>query len=220
EERRRLARDLHDDTAQALVALARGLDTLAGRRAGEGVLSGRDQRFVDELGVLAKRSLQSIRRACQNLRPSVLDDLGLAAALESLVTSVALSDLASGTHCVYISIGPPAPACAPEIEVTVYRIAQEAVSNALRHAHASAMEVHFGCQGDALYLCVRDDGRGFVPATAARGEMCGSEAHLGLLGMRERAALIGATLRVNSAPGAGTVVELRLPLRVDGVRVS
>src|SRR5262249_19578343 len=89
EERRRLARQLHDDAAQALIALARGLDALAARRGEDGALAARDRQFVDDLGRLAKRSLESIRRACQNLRPSVLDDLGLAPALESLVASAA-----------------------------------------------------------------------------------------------------------------------------------
>lgn len=218
EERRRLARELHDDTAQTLIALSRGLDTLAARRAGDLALPPRDQQFIDELGALAKRSLESIRRACQNLRPSVLDDLGLAAALESLVAS----SNSPGTRCTFTQEGATPPACAPEVEVIVYRIAQEALANALRHAHARQVTLHFACWPDALRLRVSDDGCGFDPSPAEAGSPptpaessargLGGASHLGLLGMRERAALIGATLQVHGAPGAGTVVELHVPL--------
>ncbi len=86
EERRRLSRELHDDTAQTLVALSRGLDALSSRRPDQ-LVAEHDTRFIAELGDLAKRSLDSIRRACQDLRPSVLDDLGLAPALASLASS-------------------------------------------------------------------------------------------------------------------------------------
>lgn len=212
EERRRLARELHDDTAQTLVALSRGLDTLATRPA-DPPLSSRDRHFLEELGSLAKRSLESIRRACQNLRPSVLDDLGLAPALESLVTSLG----ADGLRCVYTQTGEPRP-CPPEIEVTIYRIAQEAISNALRHAGATHLAVELGYSANSLRLVVRDDGRGFdtlagSSGVRAYGDQRGPEAstHLGLLGMRERAALIGAELEVASVPGEGTTVTLRVP---------
>jgi signal transduction histidine kinase len=213
EERRRLARELHDDTAQALVALSRGIDAL-GTRPVDPPLLPQDRKFLEELGQLTKRTLDGIRRACQNLRPSVLDDLGLAAALDSLVSAM----VAQGLPCSYTQAGEPRP-CAPEVEVTVYRIAQEALSNALRHACASAVAVELSYSADTLRLVVRDDGVGFDASQDLRGVRAstgakGSEnsSHLGLLGMRERAALIGATLDVASAPGKGTVVRLRAPL--------
>jgi signal transduction histidine kinase len=221
EERRRLARELHDDTAQALVALSRGIDALATRPV-DPPLSSRDARFLEELGHLAKRTLDGIRRACQNLRPSVLDDLGLAAALESLVSSM----VAQGMPCSYVQMGEPPP-CAPEVEVTVYRIAQEALSNALRHAQATAVAVELSYTADTLLLVVRDNGAGFDAAQHQRGlRMAAGEdepedgSHLGLLGMRERAALIGARLDVASRPGHGTTVTLHAPLRAKGSRLA
>lgn len=212
EERRRLSRELHDDTAQALIALSRGLDALATRPV-DPPLSPRDRDFLTELGHLAKRTLDGIRRACQNLRPSVLDDLGLAAALESLASSLS----AQGVPCDYTRSGEPR-ALAPEVEVTVYRIAQEAVSNALRHAEADHVTISLSYAPDALRLVVRDDGRGFdvsrhaLPARSSPEAVSPvNAAGLGLLGMRERAALIGATLDLSSAPGEGTVVTILVP---------
>ncbi|HEX6819668.1 MAG TPA: sensor histidine kinase [Ktedonobacterales bacterium] len=212
EERRRLSRELHDDTAQALIALSRGLDALASRPA-DPPLSARDSHFLAELGSLAKRTLEGIRRACQNLRPSVLDDLGLAAALESLASSLGKQ----GVRCEYIESG-EAYSSAPEVEVTVYRIAQEAVSNALRHAQAAHVTISLTYTSEALELVVRDDGRGFdtLRQEAARPAAAdgGSEnsSGLGLLGMRERAALIGAALDVVSMPGQGTAVRVSVPV--------
>jgi signal transduction histidine kinase len=212
EERRRLARELHDDTAQALIALTRGLDAMATRLV-EPPLPRDDRRFLEELGQLATHTLDGIRRACQNLRPSVLDDLGLAAALESLVGSMG----AQGLPCRYEQVGEPLT-CAPEVEVTLYRIAQEALSNALRHARASAVVVELTYAADALRLVVRDNGRGFGATPQPRMAYSpdtdeGAERpHLGLMGMRERAALIGATLTVASRPGIGTTVVLLVPL--------
>ena len=214
DERRRLARELHDDTAQALIALSRGLDALAARHVDPPLSSG-DARFVGELGELAKRTLDGVRRACQDLRPSVLDDLGLPAALESL----AQSETTRGTECVFQQSG-ECRICPPEVEVTIYRIAQEALSNARRHASAGATSLELAYRPHSLDLRVRDDGRGFDPdslmheqsSTASSDE---PRAGLGLLGMRERASLIGAHLFVQSEIGKGTTVFLSVPLDDD-----
>jgi signal transduction histidine kinase len=213
EERRRLARELHDDTAQALVALSRGLDALATRQV-DPPLPREDRRFLEELGSLAKRTLDGIRRACQNLRPSVLDDLGLAAALESLVTAMS----AQGLRCAYTQTGEARP-CKPEVEVTVYRIAQEALSNALRHARARLVTVELAYGASALSLVVQDDGCGFDPSAMLKaaqpmtsGDGRSGSTHLGLLGMRERAALIGASLDIKSTPNTGTRIAVQVPL--------
>jgi signal transduction histidine kinase len=212
EERRRLARELHDDTAQALIALSRGLDTLSSRRGGSPPVE--DTRFVEELGQLAKRSLESIRRACQDLRPSVLDDLGLSAALESLASSMTQR----GLPCTYSLRGDPS-FCQPEIEVTVYRIAQEALTNALRHADASQTTMELSYGSDSLELRIEDNGHGFDPEKATRGARAPvrpdepePRSGLGLLGMRERAALIGASLDISSSPQRGTTIALAVPL--------
>jgi signal transduction histidine kinase len=209
DERRRLARELHDDTAQALIALSRGLDTLASRRV-EPPLSSIDVRFSEELGDLAKRTLESVRRACQDLRPSVLDDLGLSAALESL----AHSESNRGPECTFQQHGEYA-ACAPEVEVTIYRVAQESLANARKHAQATATSLDLYYALDSIRLRVSDDGAGFdLQGLLENGATSETELRpgLGLLGMRERAALIRAHLTISSAPHAGTTIVLSVPL--------
>ncbi|HLZ22753.1 MAG TPA: sensor histidine kinase [Ktedonobacterales bacterium] len=215
DERRRLARELHDDTAQALIALSRGLDALAARQV-DPPLSSRDAHFVGELGALSKRTLDGVRRACQDLRPSVLDDLGLPAALESLAHSMTMR----GMECAFHQTG-ESRSYAMEVEVTVFRIAQEALANAHQHAdaHTATLDVVYRPHG--LDLHIMDDGRGFDysaqvrnHANATMGAM-ESRPGLGLLGMRERASLIGAHLTVESEIGSGTTVALTVPLDGD-----
>lgn len=211
DERRRLARELHDDTAQALIALSRGLDALATGREGSSATAS-TARYVTDLSELAKRTLDGVRRACQDLRPSVLDDLGLPAALESLAHSVTRR----GLPCEFSLTGDASPA-APVVEVTLYRIAQEALSNARQHAQASvaSLDVVYASQGITLHI--KDNGCGFDYERQVRvhGESSGDvqdvRPGLGLMGMRERAALIHATLDVNSAPGSGTSITLFAP---------
>ena len=212
DERRRLARELHDDTAQALIALSRGLDALADRHINP-VNAPEDVHFVEQLVDLNQRTLDSVRRACQDLRPSVLDDLGLSAALESLASSMT----ERGMPCAFEQLGTAQP-YPPEVEVAVYRIAQEALSNALRHSQPKQAKIELCYRADKLCLTVSDDGRGFdVSATLAQapgGASRSSESNgsgLGLLGMRERAMLISATLDIQSAPGAGTRITLEAP---------
>ena len=216
DERRRLARDLHDDTAQALIALSRGLDALANRHINP-VSSPEDVNFLDKLVDLTQRTLESVRRACQDLRPSVLDDLGLAAALESLASAMT----ERGLSCSYQEQGSAQP-YPPEVEVAVYRIAQEALSNALRHAEPKHAKIELRYRPDGLRLMVWDDGKGFdvpetlgaAPGGASHSSERGSGAGLGLMGMRERAMLVGATLDIESAPGAGTRIVLEAPASV------
>ncbi|HEU5347327.1 MAG TPA: ATP-binding protein, partial [Ktedonobacterales bacterium] len=214
EERRRLSRELHDDTAQTLVALSRGLDALSSRRPDQ-LVSDYDSRFIAELGDLAKRSLDSIRRACQDLRPSVLDDLGLAAALASLATSMTQR----GLQCEFEQEGESSRPSTREVEVTVYRIAQETLTNALRHANATSSKITLKYDDDLLTLIVTDNGHGFlvdetlrrVRSSQAMGE-ADSRSGLGLRGMRERAGLIKAQLGIESTPGEGTTITLTVPL--------
>jgi signal transduction histidine kinase len=214
EERYRLSRELHDDTAQTLVALSRGLDALSSPRPGQAV-SEPDTRFIAELGDLAKRSLDSIRRACQDLRPSVLDDLGLAPALASLADSTTQR----GLTCEFEQEGQCNRPSAREVEVTVYRIAQEALSNARRHAKATSARITLRCDAETMTLTVRDNGQGFAVAETfgrvrspqVKGD-ANSRSGLGLRGMRERAGLIKASLDIESAPDDGTTVTLTVPL--------
>lgn len=213
DERRRLARELHDDTAQALIALSRGLDALANQHINP-INSPEDVHFVNQLVDLTQRTLDSVRRACQDLRPSVLDDLGLSAALESLAGSMT----ERGLPCVFAQHGLAQP-YPLEVEVAFYRIAQEALSNALRHSQPHRAKIELRFRLDGLRLVVSDDGCGFnVSATLAQAP--GGASHstaqengsgLGLMGMRERATLIGATLEIQSATGVGTRVILDAP---------
>jgi signal transduction histidine kinase len=213
DERRRLARELHDDTAQALIALSRGLDALSDRHINP-VSSPDDMRFLDQLVDLTQRTLESVRRACQDLRPSVLDDLGLSAALESLAGAMT----ERGMPCDYAEYGTAQP-FPLEVEVAVYRIAQEALSNALRHSEPSQAQIELRYRPGSLRLVVSDDGHGFdvsailtaAPGGASRSTAPENGSGLGLMGMRERAALIGATLDIQSAPGVGTRIILEAP---------
>lgn len=218
DERRRLARDLHDDTAQALIALSRGLEALTSHV--NPASSPSDARFIADLIELTGRTLESVRRACQDLRPSVLDDLGLSPALDSLASSMS----SRGLPCVFIERGEPR-SYSTEVDVASYRIAQEALSNVVRHAHASKAQIELTHRPDGLSLVVTDDGDGFA-AHAVREDLArlantrepGSG--LGLLGMRERALLIGARIAVDSAPGMGTRVSLEVPVTPSPNRVS
>jgi signal transduction histidine kinase len=205
EERKRLARELHDDTSQALIALARGLDGL-GRAVEKQRLPQSDRDWLANLQDLAGHTLESVRRACRDLRPSILDDLGLRAALEWLCDSSSSRGIASSFTCTGAVL-----ATMPEAEIAIFRIAQEALSNVWRHASASHVKVELIYQPDELCLRIQDDGHGFLPAQLTDIQS-DSQSGLGLLGMRERAMLIGAELSIDAQPGHGCTVILRLPL--------
>ena len=205
EERRRLARELHDDTAQALIALALGLDGL-GRAIGKLDLPERDREWLASLQNLADHTLEGVRRACRDLRPSVLDDLGLRAALEWLSDSSS----ARGVPCNFTCRGLSTPTTS-EQEIAIFRIAQEALSNIWRHSRAKQATIELAFLPEQLRLSIHDDGKGF----AHRDNLDGahdSQSSLGLVGMRERATLIGATLQITSSPGNGCHIELSLPI--------
>ncbi|HEX9039244.1 MAG TPA: sensor histidine kinase [Ktedonobacterales bacterium] len=209
DERRRLARDLHDDTAQALIALSRGLEALSTHI--DPLSAPEDRRFVGDLVDLTRKTLESVRRACQDLRPSVLDDLGLSAALDSLANSMLLR----GFSCTFVERGGPLK-YPSEVEVAAYRIAQEALSNVTRHAQATHARIELTHRADGLRLVVTDDGVGFEAGEPRDGGSRAEDgreagAGLGMLGMRERALLIGARLTVESAPGSGSRVTLDAP---------
>src|SRR5713226_950247 len=206
EERRRLARELHDDTAQALIALSLGLNGLE-RAIGIRGLPEKDVRWLSNLQNLADTTLEGVRRACRDLRPSVLDDLGLRAALEWLSDSSA----ARGTPCSFICTGSLQPT-PPESEIAIFRIVQEALSNIWRHAHATQASIKLCYSPYHVHITVSDNGRGFVMNQQPLDPDRYSQSGLGLLGMRERATLIGAQLSIISAPGKGCTMTLSLPL--------
>jgi two-component system sensor histidine kinase UhpB len=205
EERKRLARDLHDDVGQALTALKIQLESLA-RPGGE--LAPRSR--VDEIVDTVQHTLERVRQLSLSLRPPQLDDLGLAAALRSHLDRQAR---VAGLQAHFEAEDAP-PALAPDAETACFRVAQEAINNVLRHARARNLWVRLFTAGGRLAISVRDDGRGFdldaVRARAANG------ASLGLVGMEERMALAGGSFELRSTPGQGTVLLATFPMATTG----
>jgi two-component system NarL family sensor kinase len=192
-ERRRVAGDIHDGISQRLVSLWYRLE--AARAALEDDLAEAAAELEAARG-LAAEALDEARRAIRGLRPGVLDDLGLAASLESLARDAPLD--------VAVEVEPLA--LDAHAETALYRIAQEAMQNAVKHARASRLELRLARHEDEAVLTVTDDGCGFDPAAAP------SDTRYGLEGMRERAELAGGRLSLRSHPDRGTVVEARVPL--------
>jgi two-component system NarL family sensor kinase len=197
-ERRRLAGDIHDGITQRLVSLAYHLDAAADavRRNGEVA-----ERELDRARELTDLTLLEAHAALAGLRPPVLEDLGLADALASLARSIALPP---------VSVTADDDCRLPEhMEIALYRIAQEALQNIVKHAGASAAHVELRCDASRALLRVSDDGRGFD--AGARADDSASSSY-GLRSMAERAELIGGRLAVTSRPGVGTTVTATVPL--------
>jgi two-component system sensor histidine kinase UhpB len=206
EERRSLARDLHDDIGQALTALKIQLESLAQSQSGEG----EPRRRVDECVETTRHTLDRVRQLSLNLRPLQLDDLGLVAALRShLDRQAGLGGLAP-----HFDAGEAPPQLDPEIETACFRVAQEAITNVLRHARARNLWVRLFTTGDRLALSVRDDGGGFDPDSARRRAHAGGS--LGLAGMEERISIAGGTIELRSRPGQGTVLLATFPIERAG----
>lgn len=198
QERQRIARELHDDTAQRLAGLMIMLK-VAGRTVDPQEREERLDRVREEIGAAA----DAVRRIARGLRPPVLDEVGLPAALESLVRTLRH---AHGLD-IDLAMDRPAGRMSADSELAMYRIVQEALSNAIRHSGASRLAVSLQAEDHALRAEVRDEGRGFATERPFSDEGRG----LGLVGMRERARHAGGTLEIDSAPGAGTRVRVTLP---------
>lgn len=202
EERRRLARELHDGIGQILTALANQLQRIHDdARVTENL--GLGQRLADALEI-TRGALHDTRELSRLLRPTLLDDLGLEAALNWLGRT--LSERAGIRIEVHSTLGERR--LAADVETLVFRITQEALTNVMRHSAASEVQILLACGGGILKLQVRDDGRGFDPETVVAAQ----SGHFGLVGMRERAARLGATLTIDGQPGRGTTVEVKVPL--------
>lgn len=199
-ERRHLSRELHDQIGQALTAAKINLDML---RAGP--RSDLTER-LDENAAILDRLLQQTRQISLDLRPPLLDDLGLVPALRWHVDQQAKR---AGLKAEF-SADPLADDAPPHLQIACFRLAQEAITNVVRHADAGTLRVELRRADASLGLLVRDDGKGFdVAAAKARAEQGAS---LGLLGLTERAALAGGSARITSSPGEGATVEILLPL--------
>jgi signal transduction histidine kinase len=203
EERMRLARELHDDTIQAVIALKQRVQ-LAERSASDPS----SRNALGELEALAEQTIENLRRLTRALRPIYLEDLGLVAALQMLCRE------ASDDKGLQIDFGQRGRErrLPRDEELALYRIAQEALSNVVRHSKATRAELHIDFGDSKIHLDVKDNGVGFaVPASPTDFAPSG---HFGLLGMRERAQLIGARLEVSSRPGRGTELSVSLPYRL------
>jgi signal transduction histidine kinase len=203
EERKRIARELHDETAQTLSILLTNLDLL------ERYIPADDPRIssgFERVMALAKRALDETRSLSHDLRPAILDDAGLLAAIEWVAREYERSYGGAVTIAAEID---PSEMLSPEQEVAILRIAQEALTNAGKHAQARRVQVALTEAAGNVVLTVRDNGRGFNPRTVHGPTR---EGRLGIYGMKERAALLGGTIRIKSRIGRGTEVRLDLPL--------
>jgi signal transduction histidine kinase len=199
EERRRLSRELHDETAQVFSAVKMELSVLRDTAQPEQATR------LDQVLELIDTGIRSIRSVTNDLRPSLLDDLGLLPALRSLVADFSeRSGIRTG-----LAIPSVMPPLSREAELALFRALQEALSNVLRHANASSVDVGISVNADGVLLQVSDDGRG-LPAgvSAERLELGG---HMGLAGMRERITALGGTVRLRRRGGTGALLEVLVP---------
>ncbi|MEV0719231.1 sensor histidine kinase [Asanoa sp. NPDC050611] len=199
DERRRIAQELHDEVGQSLTAVLLQLKRV-GDHAPADVKT-----ELHEVQETTRNSLDEIRRIARRLRPGVLHELGLTAALRSLATEFSTRGLS-----VRARIGPDLPSLDASAELVVYRVAQEGLTNIARHARAEQVELTLRPVRDGVELLVRDDGRGL------RGAPEGA----GIRGMRERALLAGADLSLRRSPAGGTEVRLLLPVRTPEMGVA
>jgi PAS domain S-box-containing protein len=202
DEQRRLARELHDETGQSLTSLLVGLRTLADAPSLAAV-----RENVAELRRVTARTLDEVRRLARGLRPGVLDELGLVPAVEQL--AVDHSQLHSiAVEVSAVSFG--AERVPPAVEAALYRVIQEALTNAAKHSGARTVNVVLQRRREMVQAIVSDDGCGFDVEATLRTPA--ARAHLGLHGMRERAALLGGTVTIESTPGEGTTIYVRVPV--------
>jgi two-component system NarL family sensor kinase len=199
-ERARLARDIHDTIAQGLAAIALQLET-ADALLENGQDMPRARSMVQRALELTRANLDDARRSVLDLRAAPLEERTLPEALRELIRDNGLESSLE-TRCEVTGSGPPLPL---RIAVGLYRIAQEAVNNVRQHANASNLTVHLVLMPQSVRLVIEDDGEGFDPAQIPPG-------HFGLVGLNERARLLGGRLTIRSTPGAGTVVDVNIPL--------
>ena len=196
-ERRHLARELHDEIGQALTAAKINV------RSAIGSASAATSAYLEDTTVILDRLLGQVRQISLDLRPSMLDDLGLVPALRSLLDEQGRR----ASIAVGFSAEDMPENLEPEIQTTCFRIAQEAITNAVRHADATQIDVDLRRDDENLRFVIRDNGTGF-DAKSAQAQTVG----LGLIGIKERAALVGGRARIISSPNKGTTIEVSLPL--------
>ena len=200
QEKSRIARELHDELGQALTALGMDLQWMKERMpAGQGPMASK----LEAMRQTLDSTVAATRRISADLRPLMLDDLGLVPATEWLVRNFTQRH---GIHCE-LSVDPPELELRDPHATAVFRILQESLTNVARHSHASLVQVSLDASDGEIVLRVRDNGRGFDPAGPRK------PASFGLVGLRERAFLLDGAISIDAAPGRGTVVEVRIPLQ-------
>ena len=203
EERKRISRELHDEVVQTLVGINVELSTLLGHAE-----QGRTglQSKIAETQRLVEDSVHAVHRFARGLRPAVLDDLGLIPALHAYCRNVA----AKKKLMIKLTANRGVEALGGAERTTLFRVAQEALTNVVRHAHASTVRITLSKVGGRIRMEIADNGRAFpVEKTLQKG----SNKRLGLVGMRERAEMVGGTLTIESTPGTGTTVRAEVPLQ-------
>ena len=200
EERKRIARDLHDDTSQALTALLYAVDEALELRDPAEI-----RQTLQGMRTVSQRTLDGVHKLIFDLRPSLLDHLGLVPALRWFAQS-----RLEPVHVRLLIEDTPAPRRLPaEIETVLFRVVQEAVTNIARHALARNVRIAFTLAGDAAQVAIEDDGIGFDMVAVTLSPDSGRG--LGLLGMQERVALLGGEFTIDSAPGYGTRIFITVP---------
>jgi signal transduction histidine kinase/DNA-binding NarL/FixJ family response regulator len=202
-ERARLARELHDGPVQELIALGQRAE-MAQRLMARSETE-RAQALMEELRRAELETVAELRRIIGALRPIYLDDLGFLPALEMLVQQT----VERTTARIRLEKGDTVHRCTPAVELAAYRIAQEALNNAIQHAHAQNIVVRVRCDTEKLTLSVADDGVGFV--LPQRPDFFTQAGHFGLVGMQERATRLDGTIQIRTTPGEGTQITVQLP---------
>ncbi len=199
EERRRVARELHDEVGQSLTALIMGLGS-----AEEMIPAGADhvKGHLEQIRTVTARTLQEIRRLMVDLRPALLDDLGLIPAIRSYAEAH-LTRAGVEPHIEVAGVSRRLPSL---VETAFFRIVQEAITNIVKHAEAGRATIRVRFNGSSIVATIEDDGRGFDPTGPRLGERA-----LGMLGMEERVTLLGGVLRIDSQRGRGTRITLEIP---------
>jgi signal transduction histidine kinase len=197
DERKRVARELHDETSQDLAVLLMRIEAAA-----EAIRAGRAP-SLEDVKALAARTLDEVHRLILDLRPSVLDDLGLVSAIRWYAERT-LSGRGTAVRCEFGEV----PRLPPEQETALFRLCQETITNVARHAQATQVLIEVGEEAGEIHVSVEDDGRGFDVEAASRRE---GRRPWGLLGIRERAELMGGRAEIVSSPGGGTRVQVIIP---------
>ncbi|MCH7511165.1 MAG: sensor histidine kinase [Chloroflexi bacterium] len=201
-ERQRVARELHDDTIQSLVLVGRTLDSLL--QTSEAPSKGDTRQQVESAREQLDATIDGVRRLARDLRPSILDRLGLVPSIEWLLSEVSQRQQLKSE----LNVDGDIQRMAPEVELCLFRVVQEALRNVELHADAKNVEVTLTASDGRLNVRVHDDGRGFILSEVSRHDR---HSGLGLLGMQERAQLLGGTVDIQSAPEAGTTILASAP---------